>query len=240
MREFHEIAVPATEQLKLERNILGYEANLRQLRSTVSTIENERPDSIFMVGGTCAAEIAPVSWLNRQYEGNLTVFWYDAHGDLNTPESSPSKHFHGMPLRTLLGEGDKAMLAASFSRLRPRQVILVGTRDLDEEEQRFITAHDLSVVPPNAMNDLLPIAQYQAAPNIYVHIDLDVLDPESFRHQLLSVPGGLTQDALLTSLRALINSFNVVGFSIVEYVPKGPEGYAFLEEIVDLLTVGDG
>ncbi len=240
MREFHEIAVPATEKLALERNILGYHANIRQLRSTANIIANKKPDSIFMVGGTCAAEIAPVSWLNQQYEGNLTVFWFDAHGDLNTPASSPSKHFHGMPLRTLLGEGDEAILAASFSSLTPRQVILVGTRDLDEEEQRFITAHDLSVVPPDSMNDLAPIAQHQAANNIYVHIDLDVLDPDSFRHQLLSVPGGLTQETLLASLRALSNSFNVVGFSIVEYVPKGPEGYGFLEEIVDLLSSGDG
>ena len=60
------------------------------------------PDIVVTVGGTCGVEAAPVAYLNERYDGNLAVVWFDGHGDLNSPATSPSGHFHGMVLRTLL------------------------------------------------------------------------------------------------------------------------------------------
>ena len=71
-----------------------------------------------MIGGTCGAEIAPVAYLNNHYESDLAILWFDAHGDLNTPKTSLSGHFHGMVLRTLLGEGQ--LFPAGHNRPRRR------------------------------------------------------------------------------------------------------------------------
>ena len=133
-----EIDVSTGENKEIENNILGYQTILEQLKQANRIISTEDPDRIFTIGGGCDVEISPVSYLNRKLEGDLTVLWIDAHGDLNTPESSPSKNFHGMPLRVLLGEGDPGTLAAAFSALCPEQMVMIGQRDLDEPEREYI------------------------------------------------------------------------------------------------------
>ncbi|MGH3734382.1 MAG: arginase family protein [Micromonosporaceae bacterium] len=62
-------------------------------------------DTVITLGGDCGVELAPISAARTRYGDQLTVLWLDAHPDLNTPQSSPSGAFHGMVLRTLLGQG---------------------------------------------------------------------------------------------------------------------------------------
>ena len=93
---------------------------------------------VVTVGGTCGVEAAPVAYLNEQYDGDLAIVWFDAHGDLNAPATSPSGHFHGMVLRTLLGEGPHEYVGELRRPLRPAQLFLAGTRDLDPEESAYI------------------------------------------------------------------------------------------------------
>ena len=236
-RDFDDMPVPENEEVLTINDIKGYEPNLRHLRHAAQLLIDRKPDSIFMIAGTCASEIAPVSWLNKRYDGDLTVLWFDAHGDLNTPSSSPSKHFHGMPLRTLLGDGDPTVLKACFSRLKPSQVALVGARDLDDEERRYIENNDISVLPVHNLDALTDTIREKSSENLYVHMDLDVLEPTSFPHQLLSVDRGMTKESLLTAVRELAVTFNIVGSSILEYVPKDASGLHFLQEIVDVLEV---
>ncbi len=128
-RNYIEVPVSEEENTKIENDILGYEHIFSQLRQAGSILAAEKPDSIFTVGGGCDVEIPSVSYLNGRLNGDLTVLWLDAHGDLNTPESSPSKCFHGMPLRTLLGDGDRQMVETAFSKLSPSQLVLIGQRD---------------------------------------------------------------------------------------------------------------
>ena len=116
-----EIDVRLDEGLVTEKNIIGYSPIRAQLKGAVSLLKQRKPQKIFLIGGDCGTELAPVSYLNRELEGDLFVIWFDAHGDLNTPESSPSKAFHGMPLRSLLGEGEKTILDLCFSCLTPSQ-----------------------------------------------------------------------------------------------------------------------
>lgn len=236
--QFTSIPVPENEDLFLENDIIGYDANLRQLKATSHVLKQEKPASIFMVGGTCAAEIAPVSYLNKYYDGNLTVLWLDAHGDLNTPQSSPSKHFHGMPLRALLGESDPFVLQHAFSRLNPDQVVLAGTRDLDKEEERYIARNQVEVVTPRHMAQVVDRVLSKEKAHVYVHIDLDVLDPSSFPHLLLPIPGGVLIESLLKELDELVREIPLVGASIVEYVPDGNSGEPVLKEIVAALGLG--
>lgn len=100
---------------------LGYKEVLKQLKNACTLIDGVKPDTIFTVGGDCGVELLSVSYLNKRYNGALAVIWFDAHGDLNTPASSPIKKFHGMPLRALLGEGDEEIVRQCFSKLKAGQ-----------------------------------------------------------------------------------------------------------------------
>ncbi len=118
---FLPIPVKEKEQLVVSRDILGYEPIVSQLDRAKRTIQERNPKSVMVIGGDCGVELAPVSFMNHLHRGNLALVWLDAHADLNTPGSSPSKHFHGMPLRTLCGEGEQTILDHCFSFLSPNR-----------------------------------------------------------------------------------------------------------------------
>ena len=130
----------------LERGVRARSVVLTHLERARATLDRVAPSGVVTVGGDCGVEVAPIGYLNGLYPG-LTVFWIDAHGDLNTPESSPSGNFHGMPLRHLLGDGDADIRALSPAPLDPRRVSLVGVRDLDLGEERFIEAAEIHASP---------------------------------------------------------------------------------------------
>jgi arginase len=117
----------------------------------------ELPDRPLVLGGCCCTHIGAVQGLASRHE-RIAVVWFDAHGDLNTPESSPSGNAWGMPLRMLIDGGAVA----------PRDVALVGARTLDPPEAEFIAASGIHDTPAGALAD---------ADCVYVAFDLDVLDP---------------------------------------------------------------
>lgn len=235
---FREIPVPYQEELEIEHGVLGYRSIRHSLKFARDLITDADPSTIFMIGGTCGSEIGPISFLNQKYDGDMSVLWFDAHGDLNTPETSPSGHFHGMPLRLLLGEGPEEIRSLAFSCLSPTQIILVGARDLDPAERRYIKANgvahmgprDLSVVGP-----LIATTRRMGHRNLYIHVDLDVLEPGDFPHLLMPSPGGILFENLLVLLTELRENFSVVGSSIVEYVPTDGGDLEGIEKLKSVL-----
>lgn len=130
-------------------------------RHAANTIAAHSPKRIYTLGGDCGIELAPIRYLNSIYGGDLAVIWLDAHADLNTPSTSPSKTFHGMVLRALLEtfevtvqspDEPEVNLIPDFvtstvtSPLLPNQVFLAGVRDLDPPEHEYIARQDISVV----------------------------------------------------------------------------------------------
>ena len=115
----------------------GYAEVREQLRGALELLERAAPETLFTLGGDCSVELAPISYLNRRYP-DLGVVWFDAHADLQVPATSPSGDLQGMPLRLLLGEGEKNLKALLPSSLRPEQVLLAGVRALDPEEEEVV------------------------------------------------------------------------------------------------------
>lgn len=237
---FCEIEVSTGENKEIENNILGYQTILKQLNQVNTIILAEDPDRIFTVGGGCDVEILPVSHLNHKLEGDLTVLWIDAHGDLNTPESSPSKSFHGMPLRVLLGEGDPGTLETAFSVLRPDQLVMIGQRDLDEPEQDYIEKNGIEVIRTEDVNcsveGTVDRIRLKNSKNIYIHIDLDVLDLDEFPYVMVPAAGGIKTARLLELLKRLKAEFNIAGISMLEYISSEEEEIEILSEIVRIGT----
>lgn len=118
-------------------------ANLAAVRAALGETGALTP---VVTGGDCGVEVAPVERAIGRYGEELVVVWLDAHGDLNTPASSPSGSFHGMVLRALLGEGAPSL--RPLRTLTPRQVVLAGARALDPAERDFVRVRRVSVVGP--------------------------------------------------------------------------------------------
>ncbi len=220
---FVAVDLPQDEHLRTRQGILGHDAILRNIIRAQEILQRYQPDRIFMIGGTCASEMAPVAYLNRRYQGNMTVIWFDAHGDLNTPDSSPTGRFHGMVLRTLLGEGDASLTKQVLPPLRTDQVILAGVRDLDLPEADFIREKQMPCLSVNDLDDpgdLLGHLDDRDSSRLYIHLDLDILDPGAFRGAQVECPGGVLLDGLITILKALDEHFDIVGLSLVEYASR--------------------
>ena len=232
---FVEVDTPMAEPLALEDGVVGLTALARQAARTLETIRAQQPSRIFMIGGTCAAELGPVAYLNARYRGDLAVIWLDAHGDLNTPATSPSAHFHGMVLRTLLGAGPAPLVQLIPRPLSPNQIILAGVRDLDRDEILFASDAAVSRFAPADL--LVPDrvsgrVRAQGFTKVYVHLDLDVLDPAEFPDSLMQTPGGPTVDQVVDTIRHLDASFDVVGFSVVEFRLRSADALARAERLI--------
>jgi arginase family enzyme len=132
------------------------------------------PDRPIVLGGCCCAHVGAVEGLATRYE-RLALVWLDAHGDLNTPESSPSGNLWGMPLRMLL---DSDTVAAA-------NTVLIGARNLDPPEREFVAASGIR--GEAKLEEALA-----GADAVYVALDCDVLDPEDEIDAFMPEPGGLT------------------------------------------------
>ena len=232
---FVEVAAPASETLPLEHGVIGLTALTRQAKHTLEAIVERQPARLFTIGGTCGVELAPVSYLNARYRGDLAVVWLDAHADLNTPDSSPSARFHGMVLRTLLGDGPEPLVSLIARRLGPEQIVLAGVRDMDRDEILFASDAAVSRLAPADL--LVPdrVAGRVRATGftkVYVHLDLDVLDPVEFPDSLMPAPGGVSMDQVAETIQQLVAAFDVVGFSVVEFRPRSADAVARVERLI--------
>jgi len=201
--------------------------NLAAIRSAITD------PPVVTVGGDCGVEVAPIEAALAEHGDGLVVVWFDAHGDLNTPESSPSGAFHGMVLRTLLGDGPAELRPRQT--LRPDRVVLAGVRALDPAEKEYADAAGIARVEPAALATLPEAVAAAGAKAVYLHIDLDVLDPERFSSVGAPEPEGVTPEQLVAAVRALSERFPVAGLGITEYESGRAADRAVLAELIPAL-----
>ncbi len=130
------------------------EGTLDEQTAALAAMLPERP---LVVGGCCCSHVGAAAGLARRVD-RLGIVWLDAHGDLNTPETSPSGNEWGMPLRMLLDGGV----------VRPEDVALVGARNLDPPEDDYLAATGIDDSLERALGGV---------DAVYVALDVDVLDP---------------------------------------------------------------
>lgn len=167
-------------------------------------------DFVITVGGDCGVDLAPIAAARARYGEALTVLWIDAHPDLYTPATLPSGSFHGMVVSTLLGDGPAELVPAQP--LTPDQVILVGVRTGDPAEFEFI---ERAGIRHHGVADLDRALDGLTGP-VYVHIDLDVLEPDEFGSTCYPVPDGIPAQRLIDLVSGVDN---VVGAAITEHAP---------------------
>jgi arginase len=159
------------------------------------------PGRPLVLGGCCCAHVGAVESLATRFD-RLAVVWLDAHGDLNTPESSPSGNLWGMPLRMLIDSGS----------VDARNVALVGARSLDPPEEEFIAKSGIRLDAEGVERAL------EGVDAVYVAFDGDVLEPDCGISMFMPEPGGLTPDAAAQVLESVAGRAPVAGLGFSGFV----------------------
>ncbi|OEK76310.1 arginase [Staphylococcus saprophyticus] len=224
--------------------------NLEEIIETSETLSQSVSNSIsnnhfpLILGGDHSIAIGSISGVSKHYE-NLGVIWYDAHGDLNIPEESPSGNIHGMPLRILAGDGDdKLVNIANYApKVKPENIVLIGMRDLDVGERQYIKDNNIKTYTM-AEVDRYGIKQViketidylkEKTDGIHLSLDVDALDPVETPGTGTRVLGGLTYRESHFALEFLHNSNLVTSMDLVEVNPLIDHNNDTAEQAVGLV-----
>ncbi|MFC7175615.1 arginase [Halosegnis marinus] len=178
--------------------------------------------------------------------GSTGVVWFDAHGDFNTPETTPSGNVHGMPVAALLGRGEFADAAwARASNIDPENVALVGIRSLDDAERAAladseVTVYTMSDIDERGLTDVADEALAVAADGtdgLHVSLDMDFLDPDEAPGVGTPVRGGVTYREAHAAMEAVADRIDDVRtMEVVEVNPILDSHNRTAELAVELLA----
>ena len=147
------------------------------------------------------------------------MLWLDAHGDFNTPATTPSGCLGGMCLAGACGVWD----AGLGETVLPERVVIAGVRDLDPGERTLLERSQATVIGVSVLETTVAVKNALDGAPAYVHLDLDVLDPERFPAQF-PAPGGLDPEKLYELLEAVVESSELVGLEITAFEAPEDEG----------------
>lgn len=167
-----------------------------------------------LVGPDCTVCMTTLPVVLRE-RPDAKVLWLDAHGDYNTPETTPSQFLGGMCLGAACGVWDAGLAEP----IDPARVVLSGVRDLDPPERELLEASPATVVGSSLETLVYTQNALDGAP-VYLHIDLDVIDPEDFPAQF-PAPGGLRPDKLYDLLEAVLAECDLIGAEVTAF--EAPE-----------------
>ncbi|WP_341942469.1 arginase family protein [Microbacterium sp. LWH10-1.2] len=193
---------------------------LSALLRTRDLVRDAMTHDTVVIGGDCSVTVAALAALPGGTD-DLAVVWCDAHPDMHTPETSPSGAFSGMALRAVIGDGEP-QLALSPGIPRER-IVAVGLRNLDDSEVaetdglNILSADDLE-----SADALADAVQATGAARVWVHIDVDVLDPSELSGVSEAAPFGLATATLSAAIRRLRESVPLAGATISGFAPRTP------------------
>ena len=179
----------------------AFELN-RLLSLEVSSAVNEGAFPL-VLAGNCNSCLGNIAGINSD---QLGVVWFDAHGEFNTPETTLSGFLDGMPLATATGRCWKelAKTIPEFAPVRETNVVLIGARDLDDEEQRQLEQSDINLIRSESLDDSAILNSIETAlsslrdrvAGIYLHIDMDAFEISEGSANHYGATGGLTVDLI--------------------------------------------
>lgn len=186
----------------------------------------EAHERVIFLGGDHSISIGTVAGIARREA--IGLLWIDAHGDYNTPDTTPSGNIHGMSVSTLLGMGANELVNIGYvgPKLKPEQVVMIGIRDLDGLERERLRESGVMVFTMRQVDELgmatvirLALDHLRSYHALHVSLDLDGLDPEVAPGVGTPVPGGLSYREAHLLMEILADSGKVRSLDIVEINP---------------------
>jgi arginase len=177
---------------------------------------------LLILGGDCTAHAGAMAGLRRARPGRRSaIAWFDAHGDFNTPDTTPSGNVWGMPFAMLCGRGDPDLVAAADGpTVREQDAALIGGQVLDETESRMLAASGVAQFGAGmlageagmAALDGWARAVARRVDGIYIAFDMDCLDASGGWAVTMPEPDGLSLETALGAIRTIRSAMPVVGF----------------------------
>jgi arginase len=185
-------------------------------------------DFPLVLGGDHSIAIGTLAGVSKHYE-NLGVIWYDAHGDLNTSDTSPSGNIHGMPLAVSLGIGDESLtgIGGYSPKVKPENIVIIGARSLDEGERELIkdrgikvfTMHEVDRMGMTKVMEEAISYLKEKTDGVHLSLDLDGLDPSDAPGVGTPVLGGISYRESHLAMEMLAESNLITSAEFVEVNP---------------------
>lgn len=194
------------------------------------------------LGGDCLNAIAACAGLRAALgDQALGIAWFDAHGDFNTPATTLSGYLGGMPLACICGYGLEELRAA-VGLERPvdeNQVIMLGVRDLDPAEKELLDSTPISYLNPAQVaagrTQVAAGYHFQEVDGVYLHFDLDALDPAAAPGVDYPAPGGLPIEAAISAAKMVREASPLVGMTLSAFNPAADQGGKTVESAIQAL-----
>ncbi|TCS78647.1 arginase [Tepidibacillus fermentans] len=204
VKDLGNLYVPTPETYTIENPKLKY---LKEVKKVNEELANQVKRIIeegrfpLVLGGDHSIAIGTIAGVSSHYP-NMGVIWFDAHGDINTPETSPTGNIHGMPLAVSLGKGhiDLVNILNFSPKIKPENIVIIGARDLDKGEREFIKTNGIRVYTMHEI-DRIGMAKVMEetihylkdkTDGVHLSFDLDCLDPNDAPGVGTPVTGGVT------------------------------------------------
>ena len=246
-----DIPVPAMETRGSESVSARFKDEILSVCTELATRVRQSLDDEelpLVLGGDHSIAMGTVSGVASHYrerDASFGLLWFDAHGDMNTPGSSPSGNIHGMPLAHLLGRGDADLcdIGGFSGKVDPSRVALIGIRDIDDEERRIINE---SGIHAYTMRDLDEKGMARVAREVievitdgtdgfHISFDVDGCDPSVIPGSGTLVPGGVNFREAHLLLEMCADTRQMVSMEIVELNPFLDTGNVSAERALGMI-----
>jgi len=230
MLECQEFATAFSNHFDLPFELIGEPASAMDLQWDTAILKSERTfKSIvehlgrildgkripILITPRCASSIASLPVIAAEYP-EVVVLYFDAHGDLHTPETSESGYLGGMPIAAALGEWDSGYGAG----LKCSNLVHIGGRDFDPAERLYIEKNCVNTISKKDIEgDLLGLRKIVQEMPVYIHLDVDVFDPTEVSAEY-TVEDGLFRRHVRKIVNLVIEEAKLVGVEITELSPR--------------------
>jgi arginase family enzyme len=217
-----ELALSVAQRLGVEARMIGspgepgdtpYDDDLRDARGCLLEAGGQVEDALaggrlpILTSSDCSICITTLPAVAR-LRPEAVVLWLDAHPDFNDPETTPSKFLGGMCLAAACGAWDAGLGAGT---IEPSRVVMCGIRDVDAGERVLVETNGVGLVErPSRLGDVL------AGREVFIHLDLDVLDPKVMPGLHWPVEGGFSDGGLRTLLAEVAETADVIGIEVTD------------------------
>ena len=224
------------------KNLLNFKDATTKIYNAAKSVQAE---NVFVLGGECSFSVGALAGLSEVFSGKPGMLWMDAHGDFNTPETSPSGYIGGMCLAMACGRspGLGLRMGGRGYSLGEERLVLLGSRALDPPEVSVLSASPAKLytaqqVKKTGVADVAEEAARHLSNRsdwIVCHLDVDVIDPELIPSVNYPTPGGLTIEETTKIVRTLIKTGKMRVLELAAYNAAKDRRGSSARRIVDLV-----
>ncbi len=251
-----DIPVPAMETREPKNTSARFKREILDVCTTLAQTTKDALDegkTPLVIGGDHSIAMGTVSGVSAHFAArneDVGLIWFDAHGDMNIPTSSPSGNIHGMPLAHLLGRGDPDLssILGCNPAIKPENVALIGIRDIDDGERAIIRESGINTFTMRDIDDLgmrevctraLEVVNDGTA-GFHVSFDVDGCDPSVIPGSGTLVPGGVSFREAHQLLENCADTGRMTSMEVVELNPFLDQANVSAERTVMLIQSAFG